>query len=240
MEDFFVYKDGALYWSAYPGGSVVVGSRFGCKTKDTLRGTFKGAKKHVGEWVFKYFNGEFPKKLLFKDGNQFNCNIDNLVDMTSAKRGSKDWCNFFFTYESGRVYWKIGMKGVTPMTEVGTTNTKGYRIVLVNGKHSLVHRIVWIMHNEEIPSGYVIDHINGDKLDNRICNLRLATSQQNSRNRAGVKGVCRVTRTGKWQAAIQVGGRSVHLGTFDSEEKAVAKRIEAESFIFKEFSPRAL
>lgn len=82
------------------------------------------------------------------------------------------------------------------------------------------------------PDGLVVDHINGDRLDNRLENLRLATHAQNSRNRkkpkrtsAGrvptsqFKGVCK-TASGKWQAQIKHAGRSIHIGTFASEEAA--------------------
>lgn len=238
MKDFFKYEKGELYWKIDRPGRIKAGMRFGCRNSDSYRGSFLGESKSVGEWVFKYFNGRFPVRLIFKDGDKFNCKIENLVEMTRAERESKEWCEFFFYYKSGKVFWRVGLKGVTPGSEAGTQNKKGYRIILADGRHILTHRVVWILHNGDIPKKYNIDHINGVKSDNRIENIRLATSQQNNRNRSGVAGACLVARTGKWQAAIQVGGKSIHLGTYVSKDDAMRARIEAEEKIFKEFSAR--
>lgn len=73
----------------------------------------------------------------------------------------------------------------------------------------------------------VVDHINGDGLDNRRCNLRICTRAQNAANRrkqkgcsSKYKGVTWLPDKGKWQAYIKTGGRSYHLGHFDNEKAA--------------------
>ena len=87
---------------------------------------------------------------------------------------------------------------------------------------------------------YVVDHINGDTLDNRRSNLRVCTHTQNmfnqklrSNNTTGVKGV---TRCGnKYRATIRVNRKDIHLGMYNTLEEAKEKRIEAEKKYFGEF-----
>lgn len=85
-----------------------------------------------------------------------------------------------------------------------------------------------------IPDGYVVDHINGDKLDNRRVNLRLATSAQNNQNRVAksgtskYKGVSYDSSRSKWIASIQTNGKTKHIGRFNKEvEAAIAYDKEA-------------
>lgn len=84
------------------------------------------------------------------------------------------------------------------------------------------------MHREILGagSGEIVDHRNGDGLDNRRSNLRLCTSRQNAQNRVPVvgevkfKGVTFHRRTGKWQAQIGHLGRTMYLGLFSTAEAA--------------------
>jgi len=84
----------------------------------------------------------------------------------------------------------------------------------------------------------VVDHINGNPLDNRRCNLRACTHQQNMwnmkkpiTNTTGYKGVCKHKRSGKFVAGIRVNGRQTHLGCFDAaEDAAIAYDKTALSF----------
>ena len=75
---------------------------------------------------------------------------------------------------------------------VGGSNTKGYRVATLHlrGERRQVklHRLVWIAVNGIPPLGYVIDHVNGKKDDNRLSNLRLADTLLNSTNRRSYKG----------------------------------------------------
>lgn len=107
----------------------------------------------------------------------------------------------------------------------------------------LAHRLAWLYVYGEWPNGQV-DHIDGDGLNNRIANLRLATKSQNAANarrprtnKSGYKGVCLVTgRTDKWRATIKAGGRQVHLGHFSDPREAHAAYCEAARKLHGEFA----
>lgn len=90
------------------------------------------------------------------------------------------------------------------------------------------------------PKGYVVDHINGNTLDNRRCNLRICSHTQNmqnqklrSNNTTGVKGV---TKCGnKYRATIRVNKKDIHLGMFNTLEQAKEERLKAENMYFGEY-----
>lgn len=108
----------------------------------------------------------------------------------------------------------------SPRSKVGSANSGGYLSIFVDGRLYLAHRLAWLYVYGEWPIDK-LDHINGDRADNRIANLRQATSQQNAANRrkhknntSGFKGV-RPTRFGiGWEATICVNYVKTQLGTF--------------------------
>ncbi len=148
--------------------------------------------------------------------------------------------------------------------------TKGYEAVidaadvpLVGGFNWLAllgARTVYVLRHKKTPAGpnvkfylhrvlldappdMVVDHINGDGLDNRRANLRLATYAQNSRysrraasNTTGFKGVTYAVREKRWQAQIVVDGRAKYLGSFEHPELAHAVYCAAARFYFGEFA----
>ena len=96
------------------------------------------------------------------------------------------------------------------------------------------------------PCGLVVDHINGNTLDNRRTNLRAITAAQNAKNlamnrnnKSGVSGVSWHPEKNAWAAAIWVGGKNIHLGTFKDIELARLARAEAEVKYFGEFARSA-
>ena len=101
----------------------------------------------------------------------------------------------------------------------------GYRIVRINNKLYKQHRLVFLYMEGDIPS--FVDHINGDKLDNRWSNLRPATIMSNacnvgkkSSNTSGYKGVYWDKRRQKWCSKINVESRNKHIGYFTTKEEA--------------------
>ena len=109
----------------------------------------------------------------------------------------------------------------------------GYLREEISGRRYYVHRIVWALHYGRWPA-LPIDHINGDKRDNRISNLREATdalNRQNQRqahrdNKTGLQGVVR-SSSGRFTASVRANGSKHHLGSFDTPELAHAAYLEA-------------
>ena len=90
------------------------------------------------------------------------------------------------------------------------------------------------MNRGPIPECFVIDHINGNPLDNRLVNLRLATKEQNyhnqgrgMKNTSGIKGVHFDKDRNKWKAEIRFYNRVVSLGRFDTKGLAAVARVKA-------------
>jgi len=160
--------------------------------------------------------------------------------------------NLLLTYDpdTGYLYWKERYYEDFPhlkSNNVDSFNTRcankpalrcigsgGYYVGRVLTKQYLAHRVIWKMNNGDWPK-HQIDHIDGDKLNNRLCNLREASSRENSRNfplgcnnKTGFFGVYQI-KSGKWLARIQGdNGQQVHLGYFDTLEEAAQCRKEAE------------
>lgn len=112
------------------------------------------------------------------------------------------------------------------------THSEGYKVGRIQGVTLFAHRVLWtIVHGE---ADGEIDHINGDRSDNRLANLRLVSRSENRRNvkkpinnRSGTVGVNQ--RGERWVASIQCDNKTHHLGTFDCFEEAVTARRDAEA-----------
>ena len=104
-------------------------------------------------------------------------------------------------------------------------HSKGYCQVWFKGRMIMYHAIVYILSNGDIQKGLVIDHVNGDKIDNNISNLRAVSSRVNTQNkhshRKGRLFGCRFHRGGmKWVAQIEINKKQIHLGYYTTEQKA--------------------
>ena len=103
-------------------------------------------------------------------------------------------------------------------------NSYGYCQVNFNGRRIYYHSIVWMLYNKkDIPANLEIDHINGNKIDNRIENLRLVTTRRNQQNqkkhREGQLVGCYFSN-GKHQAQIKISGKMIYLGRYKTERQA--------------------
>lgn len=129
---------------------------------------------------------------------------------------------------------RIRMKNAAVRRLCRTRSHAGYYVLMVDGIQCKQHRIIWTWLNGYIPSNLVVDHINGDQLDNREANLRVVTHRQNARNRRIAKnnissypGVCR-KRDGFFEVSISADEKRLHLGRFLSFAEALAARKAAE------------
>jgi len=141
-----------------------------------------------------------------------------------------------FEYKKGKLYNKYtrnprALKGLM----VGSKHHSGYYQVQIDGKLYMVHRLIWIMFNGNIPDNMEIDHINHIRDDNRLTNLRLVTRQDNRRNqkltirnKSGVIGIYYIKRLGKWGSQIKVDGKVIWLGSFVKKDDAISARKKAE------------
>jgi hypothetical protein len=122
----------------------------------------------------------------------------------------------------------------------GYKRASGYIRINVDGNAYYAHRLAWFYVYGHMPDLW-IDHINGDKSDNRISNLRHATPATNNQNRktcqrnskTGVLGVDIHKATGKYRAQITIGGKKRNLGNFDSIAEAQAEylRVKRETHL---------
>lgn len=135
-----------------------------------------------------------------------------------------------FPSEPLRKTWSTRYSGKETFTAI---DSNGYRVGSIFGRMYKAHRVVWLVHKGSWPAGE-IDHINGDRADNRIVNLRDVSPSENHRNQrrrsdnsSGFCGVRWHKRDQKWMAQIKVYGKWSHLGYFENFEDAVAARLAA-------------
>lgn len=111
-------------------------------------------------------------------------------------------------------------------------NPNGYVTIYYKGTLLLAHRLIWMFANGPIPPGMEIDHIDRDRKNNRLANLRLVTRSQNNDNRTIIdrsdrNGVYWNKKSNNWTARIGFQGRRVHLGQFKHLQDAQAARRKA-------------
>lgn len=125
--------------------------------------------------------------------------------------------------------WNTRWSGI----EAGTIRPDGYIIIAVENTLYRAHRLAWFYVYGRWPKE--IDHINRNKSDNRLMNLRVVTRSRNNLNsglrkdnKSGIKGVCYHRARSKWMARLNVDGEAYFLGYFDNLDSAVSARTKAE------------
>lgn len=138
---------------------------------------------------------------------------------------SQDLLHELFEYRDGELIWRVRRGNVAVGAVAGTVGTHGYSQIGINRVLYLTHRLIFLMHNGYLPK--YVDHIDGDKLNNRGDNLREATHSQNlcntgarSDNTSGYKGVTFIKNMGKWRAQVMKNGKYHYGGYHDTAEEA--------------------
>jgi len=146
--------------------------------------------------------------------------------------------------DSGQFVWRVKMGSSGPGRVAGHLNRAlGYVVIGFGGKNYYAHRLAWMMRVGD-PEGFQIDHIDGDKSNNRLVNLRLADMRQNQQNltihgrrESSLIGAYPGKSPSTWHAKIKVMGKQTHLGSFASEQEAHEAYVAARNRFFGEFAP---
>ncbi len=141
---------------------------------------------------------------------------------------SKDELNRELKYDplTGELYWRVPRRNRVMGIRAGGVKGR-YRYITIDGVNYLEHRVIWTMVHGGIPSDKEIDHIDRDRYNNRLENLRLVTRRENISN-SGVAGsncsqypgVTKSKSPGKWVAGLHINSNRVNIGTYTTEEEA--------------------
>jgi hypothetical protein len=142
----------------------------------------------------------------------------------------------FDYHEDGFLVWRVKRRGTKGIgSTAGAIRSDGYRQMMVDYQKGLMHRFIWVWHYG-LPAPITIDHINQDRGDSRIENLREVTKSENGfnsdrvRSRTGFKGV-KVYGV-KFVAQIMRNYKQIYLGIYNSPEEAhAAYLIAKENYI---------
>lgn len=150
---------------------------------------------------------------------------------------------FNYDPETGEFRWRLSPNPkVVPGQVAGYVNKDGRRRIGVNGRFYKAHRLAWLYVHGRWPSD-MLDHVNGQPDDNRICNLREASRAENGMNRqrgknnkSGYKGVHWHANNRSWRAQITACGRQRFLGSYSSAEEAHQAYVAAARELHGEFA----
>lgn len=147
----------------------------------------------------------------------------------------------YFYYKDGSLYTSKSRHGLAADKKAGGKRTNGYVYVTFQNRIYLLHRLIFLYHHGYLPK--ILDHIDGNPLNNKIENLRPATYAQNlanmktpKSNKSGVKGVCFDKERNKWVAEIKCEGVKYKLGRFDTLEEAAKVVRKKRDELHKEFA----
>ncbi len=146
--------------------------------------------------------------------------------MTSKiKHVTQERLKELFTLTSEGLFWKTNRPGVVVGTGASLHKSSGYKVIKVDYRQYREHRLIWLFVYGSLPK--TLDHIDGNKLNNRIQNLREANQSQNchntrlsSRSTSGVKGVTWHKPTKQWRGRVKLHRKEYSAGYFNDLEKA--------------------
>lgn len=150
-----------------------------------------------------------------------------------------------YNANTGVFHWKIRSGGRSSGTIAGCKTKHGYISITIAGKAYLAHRLAWLISYGVWPEAQ-IDHINGDRADNQLANLRPATANENAwnqkvckTNKSGFKGVYFHLQSQKWRAVIGANNKRISLGLHHTAKDAAKAYAAASAIHHQEFSRTA-
>lgn len=155
---------------------------------------------------------------------------------------TKEIVNNLFDYQNGKLFWKYSAAKRTCIGDLaGCSNGNGYLRVVINYKHYYVHRIIFLMHHGYLPK--FIDHIDGNRNNNKVENLREATHSENARNQktpvnnsSGYKNVFWHKTKKSWVVCISLNNKLHHFGNYQNLTDAIQVAKESRNLLHKNFA----
>jgi hypothetical protein len=147
--------------------------------------------------------------------------------------------------DTGQFTWRRSVGPMKAGSRAGKRHHIGYIRIAIERRTYMAHRLAWLYIHGVWPQG-ITDHINRDRADNRIANLREATYTLNMANTpiqkhnvSGFKGVVFRKDRKKWKASIRANGRYYYIGLFDTPEAAHDAYFAAAKRLFGDFARAA-
>jgi hypothetical protein len=208
-----------------------------------------GNKYTLARLLYKIIHNEDPKgEIVYLDGNSANIKVNNLTTVANKLANSQTATQVFtelpdnlqqylnYDHITGDLTWLYRPDNRNWSSRwankiAGTLSNSGYRSIKILNTSYKAHRIAWKMYYGFDPINYQIDHIDENKTNNCIKNLRLATNSFNVQHSANSKGY--EYKRGKYHVSIGVNGIGVHIGVYATPEEA----IEAYKSAHKKYKP---
>jgi len=238
LKDLMAYQPatGNLIWVAPTNPSVKVGDVAGSKRATGVsRVVLAGKSYRLSDLVWLWNFGAFPNsKLIHLSKEGFNCTkVEELMPLESVlnKPLTQKLLKATLTYDelSGEFKRINHLSGSRLTKAERCTNYQGYGVLVVYKRKYLAHRLAWLYAYGVFPRKD-LDHIDHDKMNNSLANLREVTKRENSLNQklhstnsSGVTGVGKV-KSGNWISRITVKGRLINLGIFHKKSDAIVAR----------------
>lgn len=154
---------------------------------------------------------------------------------------SQEYLNSIFEYRNGELFYKVNHFRKNAGKKVGTKKPDGCLHVSIKGKSYLLHRVIFMMKHGYLPEQ--IDHIDGNRSNNQIENLRPATHSQNSQNAKtrvdslnGNKNITYNKKHNKWRVRVQANNKRLYIGSFGDFELAELVAVEARNKYHGQFA----